>query len=66
MYQALVELAKKSEIPEVLEAVAAAIMHHASKSPADEECDWARMAHELKELASTAREYEEHFAGRRG
>jgi hypothetical protein len=62
----LLELAKKSEIPEVLEAVAAAIMHHASKSPADKECDWARMAHELKELAGTAREYEEHFAARRG
>jgi len=61
----LLELAKKSDIPEVLEAVAAAIMHHASKSPADEECDWARMAHELKELAGTAREYEQHFAARR-
>jgi len=62
----LLELAKKSEIPEVLEAVAAAISDHASRQPQDEKFDWYRMVHELRELADTAREYEQHFAGRRG
>ena len=66
MHSELLELAKKSEIPEVLEAVAAAISHHASKSPQDEKFDWYRMVHELRELADSAREYEQHFAGRRG
>jgi len=62
----LLEMAKASDIPEVLEAVAAVVMDHASRSPGDEERDWARIVHELKELAGRAREYEEHFAGRRG
>lgn len=62
----LLELAKASEIPEVLEAVATVIADHASRSPSDEEGDWFRIVHELKELASRAKEYEEHFSGRRG
>jgi hypothetical protein len=62
----LLEMARSSEIPEVLEAVAAVIADHASRSPGDEEGDWFRIVHELKELASRAREYEEHFSGRRG
>lgn len=62
----LLEMAKKSDIPEVLEAVAAVVADHASRSPSDEEGDWFRIVHELKELAGRAREYEEHFSGRRG
>jgi hypothetical protein len=62
----LLELAKNSEIPEVLEAVAAAISYHASTGPMDEKFDWYRIVHELRELADCAREYEQHFAGRRG
>jgi hypothetical protein len=49
-----------------LEAVAAVVADHASRSPGDEEGDWFRIVHELKELAGRAREYEEHFSGRRG
>ena len=62
----LLEIAKASDIPEVLEAVAAVVADHASRSPGDEEGDWFRIVHELKELAGRAREYEEHFSGRRG
>lgn len=62
----LLEMARSSEIPEVLEAVAAVVADYASRSPEDEEGDWVRIVHELKELAGRAREYEEHFSARRG
>lgn len=64
--KALIEMARKAEIPEVLEAVAAVISDHALRQPQDEKFDWYRIVHELRELAATTREYEEHFSGRRG
>jgi hypothetical protein len=62
----LLEMAKKAEIPEVLEAVAAVVADHASRSPDDQEGDWFRIVHELKELAGRVREYEDHFSARMG
>lgn len=62
----LIKIAKESDIPEVLEAVAEVIMFHASRRPQDEEGDWYVLVNDLKAMAGRAREYEEHFSGRRG
>lgn len=56
----LLEMAKKAE------AAAAVVADHASRSPDDQEGDWFRIVHELKELAGRVREYEDHFSARMG
>ena len=62
----LLEMAKASGLPEVLEAVATMILQYADQQPEDEERDWHLLAQDIQRLASKAACQEEHFLGRRG
>lgn len=62
----LLEMAKASGLPEVLEAVATMILQYADQQPEDEERDWHLLAQDIQRLAAKATEQEEHFLGRRG
>jgi len=62
----LLEMAKKSGMPEVLDAVALIVLEYAARRPDDEEGDWINLAQDIQRLASKAACYEEHFKERRG
>jgi hypothetical protein len=61
----LLEEAKRSGIPEVLEAVATIVLQYAAERPLDEERDWHILAQDMRTLARKAGAYEEHFSSRR-
>lgn len=62
----LVKMAKKSGMPEVLDAVALIVLEYAATRPDDEEHDWIILSQDIQRLASKAACYEEHFKERRG
>lgn len=61
----LLKMAKKSGLPDVLDAVATIVLEYAATRPDDEEGDWIILSQDIQRLASKAACYEVHFEGRR-